>query len=98
MSDLPHDWRDQLNIREQITRIDRSIDEAGKAPCRGQGSSTEIPGSSSSEPSSQPSQPDCRRSWTALGDCTTNPKRAAVASEAQQRTPASTEKEPRLNA
>jgi hypothetical protein len=30
MSDIPHDWRDQLNIREQISRIDKAIDEAAK--------------------------------------------------------------------
>ena len=30
MSDIPADWRDRLNVREQITRIDRSIDEAAK--------------------------------------------------------------------
>ena len=30
MSDIPHDWRDQLNIREQITRIDKALDEAAK--------------------------------------------------------------------
>jgi hypothetical protein len=30
MSDIPADWRDRLNVREQIVRIDRSIDEAAK--------------------------------------------------------------------
>lgn len=30
MSDIPADWRDQLNIREQITRLDKAIDEAAK--------------------------------------------------------------------
>ena len=30
MSDLPADWRDQLNVREQIARIDRSLDAAAK--------------------------------------------------------------------
>jgi hypothetical protein len=30
MSDIPEDYRERLNIREQITRIDRAIDEAAK--------------------------------------------------------------------
>jgi hypothetical protein len=30
MSDIPADWRDRLDVREQIVRIDRSIDEAAK--------------------------------------------------------------------
>jgi type II secretory pathway component PulF len=30
MSDIPADYADRLNIREQIARIDRSIDEAAK--------------------------------------------------------------------
>jgi hypothetical protein len=30
MSDLPADWRDRIDLREQIARIDRSIDEAAK--------------------------------------------------------------------
>jgi hypothetical protein len=30
MSDIPADYADRLNLREQIARIDRSIDEAAK--------------------------------------------------------------------
>jgi hypothetical protein len=30
MSDIPTDWRDQLNIREQIARIDRNQAEINK--------------------------------------------------------------------
>jgi hypothetical protein len=30
MSDLPADWRDQINIREQIARIDRNQAEIQK--------------------------------------------------------------------
>jgi hypothetical protein len=30
MSDLPHDYRERLDLREQIARIDKSIDEAAK--------------------------------------------------------------------
>jgi hypothetical protein len=30
MSDIPHDWRDQLDIRAQIARIDRDIAENAK--------------------------------------------------------------------
>jgi len=30
MSDVPHDYRDRLDLREQIARIDREIDEAAK--------------------------------------------------------------------
>jgi hypothetical protein len=30
VSDLPHDWRDQLNIREQLARIDRLLVENQK--------------------------------------------------------------------
>ena len=30
MSDLPADYADRLNLREQIARIDRSLDEAAK--------------------------------------------------------------------
>jgi hypothetical protein len=30
MSDIPSDYRDRLDLREQLTRIDKAIDEAGK--------------------------------------------------------------------
>lgn len=30
MSDIPSDWREQLNIREQIARIDRNLAETQK--------------------------------------------------------------------
>jgi hypothetical protein len=30
MSDIPHDYRDRLDLREQIARIDRMLDEAAK--------------------------------------------------------------------
>lgn len=30
MSDIPHDWRGQLDIREQIARIDRNQAEVQK--------------------------------------------------------------------
>ena len=30
MSDIPADYRDRLNLREQIARIDLAIDEAAK--------------------------------------------------------------------
>jgi hypothetical protein len=30
MSDIPGDYRERLDLREQITRIDRAIDEAAK--------------------------------------------------------------------
>jgi len=30
MSDIPHDYRDRLDLREQLARIDRMLDEAAK--------------------------------------------------------------------
>jgi hypothetical protein len=30
VSDLPADYRDRIDLREQIARIDRSLDEAAK--------------------------------------------------------------------
>ena len=30
MSDIPADYRDRIDLREQIARIDRSLDEAAK--------------------------------------------------------------------
>ena len=30
MSDIPADYADRLNLREQIARIDRALDEAAK--------------------------------------------------------------------
>ena len=35
MSDLPSDYSERLNLREQITRIDRAIAETGKLQAGG---------------------------------------------------------------